>query len=286
VFCSFSIGRPGPSDKSCMFFFSLLAFAASQGFTQDHDLPASKYKERETLLFEDVVFGTDVSGLLKTNQCPIEIELVWMHQMDEGIFSTPVIAHMYGSSGRQIIVSSIQRQLTILDSEGYHLPGFPLSVERSESHSSPLLWDLNNDGHLDIIWTSVNGHVVLINGLPSARDKFLDSRLFIPKLKLRKHWYVGLAEQPNFGLPGDDLPLPGDEPSRKSNETTKDPTEKPKVAELWQGPLPQLMEGPDQIGDGLTPEARASFDLFIASAEAPVEFDEDEEPKYPLEEGT
>ena len=54
-----------------------------------------------------------------------------MQAMDQGIISTPIITQLYpthplanhAGAGRQIVLSTIQRQLTILDSDGHHLPG-------------------------------------------------------------------------------------------------------------------------------------------------------------------
>ena len=52
------------------------SLASSQGISHDDDLPDSKYTKAQALKMEDIVFGTDVSGLLKTNECPIDLELV------------------------------------------------------------------------------------------------------------------------------------------------------------------------------------------------------------------
>lgn len=68
----------------------------------------------------------------------------------------------------QIIVNGFWKYLDIIDKEGNSLEEWPLNLEDNRFYSSPILFDLDNDGKVDIITVDDCGviravHVVSLN---------------------------------------------------------------------------------------------------------------------------
>jgi hypothetical protein len=101
----------------------------------------------------------------------MDIELVWTHPLEQGIYATPVLQQLLsGSAGgggsKQIILPTFHQHLLLLDGDGHTLPEFSFSAaDGSYFHTSPVLFDFDSDGILDMIWASVNAEIFVIRYL-------------------------------------------------------------------------------------------------------------------------
>ena len=57
------------------------------------------------------------------------------------------------------------KYLDVVNQEGISIEGFPLSLEDNRFYSSPILFDLDKDGKVDIISVDDNGVIRVINVL-------------------------------------------------------------------------------------------------------------------------
>jgi hypothetical protein len=93
----------------------------------------------------------------------MDLELVWSNHMDSGVYSTPIIYPLFSGGTKQVIIPTFHRDLDILDNHGHKLPGWPFNIgEGQHFHSSPVLYDYDRDGQLDIILISVNAQVFIV----------------------------------------------------------------------------------------------------------------------------
>jgi len=149
-------------------------------------LPSNKFTRREALSPDAVDIGVDASGLQTDSDCPKSISLVWTNELDSSIYATPVIDRL-GNGKKHILVPEFRNQLTLLDSDGHIVPGWPLPVTEQDVdfHTSPIVADFNEDGYEDIVWISVNGEVFMVSGKDNTPFLILQ----IPKLKVKKRWF-------------------------------------------------------------------------------------------------
>lgn len=163
--------------------------------TPDSSQPQSKFTRNAAMAIEDVIFGSDPSAFQRLNKCPMDIQLVWSNTLNTGVYASSVISHLYPdpTAGAQVIIPGFHRELNILDHDGHHIPGSPISMSSEVYfHSSPLLLDWNKDGIKDIVWVNVDAEVFVINGDPHADSAVLDYPFQLPKLKVKKRWYESL----------------------------------------------------------------------------------------------
>jgi hypothetical protein len=239
----------------------------------DSQLPKSEFTEVDMIKAEEVLFGSDVSKFETSEQskCPMEIELIWTAHVEKGIYSTANIVnsiidpdpasaiedhqqHQNQAYNKLILVPGFNEKLTILDSDGVTTASSPISIDNSNYfHSTPLTLDYNGDGVLDYLWTNINAEVYIFDG---GNNDLLREVIHVPKLRVKKTWYKGLK--------------PGPKAKRRLLHDEEEQAGEDNL---------------DQVGDGLTPEARESLDLFTDNDEDIIDsFTEDNSAQqYPLE---
>eukprot|EP00899_Mesostigma_viride_P004982 jgi/Mesvir1/14485/Mv05189-RA.1 len=126
------------------------------------------------------------------SECPQGVSLRWMSEVSSSIYTTPLIADINSDGQKEVIVASFVHYLEVLDgSDGEKLAGWP-AYHRSSVHSSPLLYDVDADGVLDVVLATYDGEVLFFRDSGSA----LKHKLVIPRLRVRRNWYVGLDPDP------------------------------------------------------------------------------------------
>ncbi|KAG1365845.1 Protein DEFECTIVE IN EXINE FORMATION 1 [Cocos nucifera] len=92
----------------------------------------------------------------------------------------------------EVVVPSFVHYLEVLEgSDGDKLPGWPV-FHQSTVHSSPLLYDIDQDGTREIALATYNG---VINFFRASGYMMMD-KLEVPRRKVRKNWFVGLHPDP------------------------------------------------------------------------------------------
>ena len=80
--------------------------------------------------------------------------------------------------------------MEVLGGTGGHKPwGWPVSFEDSEFLGSPLLFDIDRDGKDDVGVVDKNGNVFFIR-LGEYGQYLEDYHVKVPRLKVKKNWYV------------------------------------------------------------------------------------------------
>ena len=96
----------------------------------------------------------------------------------ESLFATPAIGNLFGDNEKYIIATSFEGKVYVWNSKGERLPGFPFELPRIETLNetpsklnsvakgimgSPVLYDLNNDNQLEIIFGALDMRLYVLD---------------------------------------------------------------------------------------------------------------------------
>ncbi|KAL6987731.1 Protein DEFTIVE IN EXINE FORMATION 1, partial [Sarracenia purpurea var. burkii] len=175
----------------CLFLFALLGFIHGVSESKSEETKKNKFREREAT---DDALGypnLDEDELLNT-QCPQHLELRWQTEVSSSIYATPLIADINSDGKLDIVVPSFVHYLDVLEgSDGDKMPGWP-AFHQSTVHSSPLLYDIDKDGVREIALATYNGEILFFR----VSGYMMSDKMEIPRLKVKKDWYVGLHPDP------------------------------------------------------------------------------------------
>ncbi|XP_027072575.2 protein DEFECTIVE IN EXINE FORMATION 1-like [Coffea arabica] len=174
-----------------LFLCYLVLFNCYFAGLRSEETKKNKFREREAT--DDAVAypNLDESELLNT-QCPQHLELRWQTEVSSSIYATPLIADINSDGKLDVVVPSFVHYLEVLEgSDGDKMPGWP-AFHQSTVHSSPFLYDIDKDGVREIGLATYNGEVLFFR----VSGYMMSDKLEIPRLKVKKDWYVGLHEDP------------------------------------------------------------------------------------------
>ena len=264
----------------------------SKPVSSSDELPSSTYTRTAALAIEDVLFGTDISTLSTSSSSPpvcaafnrLRLDLSWQHHADSGVYATgvitPSLVHSHDrqhTSDKLLILPGFQHHLNILDHDGHHVAPSPITLTSSSAsfHSSPILYDYNRDGWLDVLWLNVDGQLLIVNGRLGAQPLLLAPLTRLPKLKVHRRWYEGLNITKPQTVPR--------QPQRTVYE--EDDNEQQQQQQQRTGRRLLQADDDDTFGhllDNLPDEARANILLFSSSPDASlIQLDEHNEIEYP-----
>eukprot|EP00824_Muranothrix_gubernata_P001186 TRINITY_DN113_c1_g1_i3.p1 TRINITY_DN113_c1_g1~~TRINITY_DN113_c1_g1_i3.p1 ORF type:complete len:387 (-),score=113.32 TRINITY_DN113_c1_g1_i3:10-1170(-) len=165
----------------------------SKPIAKNEDLEKrSKFLDREALDLEQFVFGVDATTFSPNPQCAYDVDILWSVEAGASVYSTPIITDLYSDGTKDVVLASFNRFLEALDgNDGDKAPGWPFTSVHRVFHASPLVYDIDHDGVGDLLFATGNGEVFFVreNGVP-----FLGYTLVVPRLRVRKDWYVGLDD--------------------------------------------------------------------------------------------
>lgn len=126
--------------------------------------------------------------------CDLYLEPVW--QADVGsspVVSSPLLADLNGDNVKDVLVTSFNGQLTVVDGRsGHYLPGWPVFLSGKMLFSAPLLYDLDNDGMREIVLATADGTVIFIRSDGMIME---GETLPIPPLVMKKDWFFIDSQQ-------------------------------------------------------------------------------------------
>ena len=255
------------------------------------DLPSSAYTRNPALVIEDVLFGTDISTLATQSSSPpacaafnrLRLDLSWQHHADSGVYATgvitPSLVHSHDrqhTSDKLLVLPGFQHHLNVLDHDGHHVPPSPITLTSSSAsfHSSPILYDFNRDGWLDVLWLNVDAQLLIVNGKLGAQPLLLAPLTRLPKLRVHRRWYDGLNVTVPQTVHRKPQPAVFEEDETDSKQQQQQPGRR-----LLQ------VEDDDTFAhmlDNLPEEARANILLFSSSPDSSlIQLDEHNEIEYP-----
>uniref|UniRef100_A0A5B7BQS9 DEX1 C-terminal domain-containing protein n=1 Tax=Davidia involucrata TaxID=16924 RepID=A0A5B7BQS9_DAVIN len=159
--------------------------------SKSEETKKNKFREREATDDAAGYPNIDEDELLNT-QCPQHLELRWQTEVSSSIYATPLIADINSDGKLDIVVPSFVHYLEVLEgSDGDKMPGWP-AFHQSNVHASPLLYDIDKDGVREIALATYNGEVLFFR----VSGYMMSDKLEIPRLRVKKDWYVGLHPDP------------------------------------------------------------------------------------------
>ena len=273
----------------------------SKPVSSTDELPSSDYTRKAALAIEDVLFGTDISKLSTSSSQPpacaafnrLRLDLTWQHHADSGVYATgvitPSLVHSHDrqhTSDKLLVLPGFQHHLNVLDHDGHHVPPSPMTLTSSSAsfHSSPILYDYNRDGWLDVLWLNVDGQLLIVNGRLGAQPLLLAPLIRLPKLRVHRRWYEGLNVTKPLTVPRRPVP-----PVYEEEEDDNKQQQQQQQGEQQRTGRRLLQVDDDDtfshLLDNLPEEARANILLFSASPDASlIQLDDHNEVEYPADE--
>ncbi len=121
--------------------------------------------------------------------CGLDFSLQWVAQSGAPIVASPVISSISPRTGWKTIFTSTRGVYVdnLRGSDGGHPPGWPITLEGSESQASPLVHDVDGDGNVDvgIVDTDASLHWLKTKDFGAYLEDF---HVQIPKLRVRRDW--------------------------------------------------------------------------------------------------
>ncbi|XP_051130395.1 protein DEFECTIVE IN EXINE FORMATION 1 [Andrographis paniculata] len=167
--------------------FAFSSWSFHYGVSQSEEAKKNKFREREATDDSLGYPNFDEDELLNT-QCPQHLELRWQSEVSSSIYASPLVADINSDGKLEVVVPTFVHYLEVLEgSDGDKLPGWP-AFHQSTVHSSPLLYDIDKDGVREIALATYNGEVLFFR----VSGYMMSDKLEIPRLRVKKNWYVGL----------------------------------------------------------------------------------------------
>jgi hypothetical protein len=120
-----------------------------------------------------------------------EFSLRWSTTVGSPVYATPVIFPSATDGRKQIFVNTFYQYAEMIDSDGYKSWGWPLSFEDSSFQGSPMVYDVDGDGHIDMGLVDKNGNMFWVR-IGQAGEYLEDYHVQVPKLKVKRDWAEGL----------------------------------------------------------------------------------------------
>ena len=121
-----------------------------------------------------------------------EARLRWLRELSGDVDSTPIVVQMRGM--RTIVAADNAARVEVLDgSDGSRVNGFEAApadamLSGSSVRSSPVLFDINNDGVDEIMLATYDGELLFY--LENGNKYFVNLR--VPRLWVKRTWFLGL----------------------------------------------------------------------------------------------
>ncbi|GMH39270.1 hypothetical protein BSKO_07168 [Bryopsis sp. KO-2023] len=159
------------------------------------DQQENKFQQRKAEL-DDSAAGKraeqDDEEVESINYCSQNLHLKWMTEVSSTVYGTPIITDLFSDGHKDIIVPAFSSYLEVLEAEdGAKAVDWP-AYHKATVHGSPFMFDIDRDGILDVGVATYEGEIVWFN---DNADRLQDT-LFVPKLRVKKNWYVGLNPDP------------------------------------------------------------------------------------------
>lgn len=237
---------------------TLVSCQLSDAVAQDADMkvdPKNKFLNREISKTRD----TAIEGQFKA--CPtdiIDLSIRWHAEISSTIHATPLITDFFNDGHKDILVPGLKKLELVGGRSGAIDSDFD-SSQRSSTYSSPLLYDADYDGVLDVVLPSYNGRIQFL------KDTGADAiyGLTIPRLKIKRDWFEGLHLDPNDHSHPDVQAVEGDDSGIGERGNGQGTQEKVSRRRLMQSERATVEEG-----GHLTDEASQSFsELFDDTAD-------------------
>ncbi|KAJ1389341.1 hypothetical protein B484DRAFT_409350, partial [Ochromonadaceae sp. CCMP2298] len=121
----------------------------------------------------------------------VQFRLRWATTVASPIFSSPVLFPSGPEGAKQIFLASFYRYAELVEADGYKPWGWPLSFEDAAFQGSPMLHDVDGDGHIDMGMVDRDGNLYWVR-IGQAGEYLEDYHVQVPRLKVKRDWAQGL----------------------------------------------------------------------------------------------
>jgi hypothetical protein len=120
-----------------------------------------------------------------------EFSLRWSTTLGGPIYSAPVIFPSGVNGNKQIFVNTFYQYAEQIDSDGFKSWGWPLSFEDSSFQGSPMVYDVDGDGNIDMGMVDKNANMFWVR-IGESGEYLEDYHVQVPKLRVKRDWAAGL----------------------------------------------------------------------------------------------
>lgn len=124
----------------------------------------------------------------------MEFRLRWSTTVGSPVYSTPIAFPSATDGSKQIFVSTFYQYVELLDKDGFKSWGWPLSFEDSSFQGSPMVYDVDGDGNIDMGAVDKNGNMFWVR-IGEFGEYLEDYHVQVPKLRVKRDWSEGLDPQ-------------------------------------------------------------------------------------------
>jgi hypothetical protein len=151
-------------------------------------------KDFHTLFPNGSIVAQELVSSPLHSQGNVEFKLRWATTVGSPIYATPVLFPSSTTGKKQIFASTFYQFAELLDSDGFKSWGWPLSFEDSSFQSSPVLYDVDGDGCVDMGIVDKNGNLFWVR-IGEYGEYLEDFHIQVPKLKIKRDWAQGLDSE-------------------------------------------------------------------------------------------
>ncbi|CAN0342371.1 unnamed protein product [Ascophyllum nodosum] len=123
--------------------------------------------------------------------CPLDISVLWTADVESPVYSTPVILPSSTDGRKQIVLATLRQAVELLEGDGTVPYLWPIELQGSAFHASPVLHDVDGDGVQDFCVADTSGWIRWLT--PGERGPYMPMyRLHIEGRGVATDLYKGL----------------------------------------------------------------------------------------------
>lgn len=120
--------------------------------------------------------------------CDLDLNLEWSLPADAPVYAAPIIFPSYALNDRKnIFVSTFREYIDLIDGDGKRPNGWPISFPNMRFFSSPVVFDIDGDGHNDIGVVDEDGGLYFVR-VGEFGEYLDDYHIQLPPLRVRRDW--------------------------------------------------------------------------------------------------
>lgn len=131
---------------------------------------------------------SQIFSVFCTDSCLKDLKLMWSASVsDSPIVSSPLLAKTHKISHKDLIATTLDGTVNVVDStSGKERQEWPMFFPEESFYSGPLLYDIDEDGSLDILLAAEYGKILFISQNGTSLQEY---NIHLPRLLVRKKWY-------------------------------------------------------------------------------------------------
>lgn len=145
--------------------------------------------------YENKIDENEKNFILK-KKCPpffrmtSQINVLKTSSVESSIYQTPTIFNFFHDNNKELLVPTFVRYVDVIESDsGASAPGWPFSSQQISSHASALLYDIDEDGQVEMVYSTLDAQIIFLKQDGSIVS---NATLRILPAPIRKFWYEGI----------------------------------------------------------------------------------------------